>query len=213
MMKNTPTSRPHTNRVPRLRGGFIAAKVDSKSLSLAITLALLSLVLTGCHKQIKAAAAPVPPPFIGEGAPAIGVPPPTHVTPDATLEYPETPAPEPAEKPKPVRKPVPAKPTAPPQTATPPPATTANPSVNILGTLSTGGEVSPALRDATNNLLRTIHQRMDNTPVDRQAQHHDQFERVRNFVHQADEAWKTGDVEGARTLATKARVLLDEIQQ
>lgn len=177
-----------------------------------LTLAALSLALTGCHKKVKAAPVALPPPFVGEGAPPIAVPPPTHVTPDAKLVEPEVPVvEEPKPKPKPPRKAT--KQTTPPPAVTTPPPTQPNPSITALGTLSAGGDVSAETRDAAAGLLRSVHQRMDSTPLDRQAAHHDQFERVKNFVRQADDAWKGGDVEGTRNLATKARVLLDEIQR
>ena len=176
-----------------------------------IAVGALSLVLTGCHKRVQAAAVSAPPLETGPGAPPVTVPPPTHITPDAELEQPEAPPQEEPVTPKPkpqAKRPAP-KPATPPPTTTPPPA----PQVNSLGVLSTGGEVSAQSRNEVEGLLRSVQQRMNRVPVDVQATHHDQFERVRNFVKQADDAWKGGDVEGTRNLATKARVLLDEMQR
>jgi ribosomal protein S20 len=41
----------------------------------------------------------------------------------------------------------------------------------------------------------------------------EQISKVRNFWRDAQEALKSGDVEGAMTLATKAKLLLDDQQQ
>lgn len=166
------------------------------------------LALTGCHKRVLAASVAPPPIETGPPAPAITVPPPTHITPDAELEQPPAPAEEPV---KPTPKPPAKKPASKPA----PPVTTPPPSsgINALGVLSTGGNVSSESRNEAQSLLRSVHQRMDSLPLDVQNNHHDQFERVRNFVKQADDAWKSGDVEGTRNLATKARVLLNEIQR
>ena len=43
--------------------------------------------------------------------------------------------------------------------------------------------------------------------------HSHQMEQARLFLRQAEEAWKKLDVEGTRTLATKARLLLDEVSE
>jgi ribosomal protein S20 len=38
-----------------------------------------------------------------------------------------------------------------------------------------------------------------------------QISKVKNFQRQAQEALSSGDVEGAKTLATKAKLLLDDL--
>ncbi|MBS1813989.1 MAG: hypothetical protein JSS87_03840 [Acidobacteria bacterium] len=171
----------------------------------------LSLVLTGCHHR-RVQAASIPAPVVEtEPAPPVTVPPPTHITPDAELVQPEAPPQEEPVPPKakpPVKRPTP-KPVAPPPVTTPPPT----PPVNSLGVLSAGGEASAQTRNQVEGMLRSVQQRMNAVPVDVQATHHDQYERVRNFVKQAEDAWKGADVEGTRNLATKARVLLDEMQR
>lgn len=184
---------------PRLRGLLCLAAAGA-----------LMLALTGCHKRVLAATAAPPPIETGPPAPPITVPPPTHITPDAELEQPPAPPMEVPVKPTPkppAKKPAP-KP-APPVVTTPPPSS----GINALGVLSTGGNVSSESRNQAQSLLRSVHQRMDAIPLDIQNNRHDQYERIRNFVKQADDAWKNGDAEGTRNLATKARVLLDEIQR
>lgn len=167
--------------------------------------AALSLVLSGCHKQAHVAAPPLPPP---PPTSVIAVPPPTHVTPDATLEEPPAPVevvPVPP-KPKPKPRPVQPKPAQPAPVVPPPP-------IVSIGTLSSSGDVSQETRDQTAALLTGLHNRVNAIAANVANAHHDQMERVRNFLKQADDAWKSGDVEGARTLATKAKVLLDDIQR
>ena len=43
--------------------------------------------------------------------------------------------------------------------------------------------------------------------------HAREIDQARLFLKQATEAWNKQDIEGARTLATKAKLLLDEIPQ
>ena len=40
-----------------------------------------------------------------------------------------------------------------------------------------------------------------------------QISKVRNFQKQAQDALSSGDVEGAKTLATKAKLLLDDMEK
>jgi hypothetical protein len=80
-----------------------------------------------------------------------------------------------------------------------------------IGQLSTGSEVSNQTRQQVETLLLNVQKRLGDLSSDTQNAHRDQVERVRLFLKQAQDAWKSGDVEGTRTLATKANVLLDDI--
>ena len=40
-----------------------------------------------------------------------------------------------------------------------------------------------------------------------------QISKIRNFQRQAQEALTSGDLEGAKTLATKAKLLLDDLEK
>lgn len=82
-----------------------------------------------------------------------------------------------------------------------------------LGQLTTGGEAGNAsLRQQTENLLRNQQKRLAALPGNLVTRDSPQVQQVKLFLRQADDAWKALDLEGTRTLATKARVLLDELQ-
>lgn len=185
----------------------MTSKIHPRSLRPLSLLAFagVCLVLSGCHKQQKVMAATAPPPPPVE---MITVPPPTHVTPDATFDYPPAP---PVEEPTKPATPPPRRPKA----VTPPPAVVAPtpaPPVSI-GVFSGGGDVTPQMRSDTAALLNNVHTRVNRLSSQEQTQHRDQLQRIQNFLKQADDAWKSGDVDGARTLATKANVLLDDIRR
>jgi hypothetical protein len=127
----------------------------------------------------------------------------------------ETPTPAPQPK-KPVRsKPKkPATPTTPP--ATPAPAqesTAANPGsgVSAIGQLSAGasGEMAAQTDEMINSTEKGVNAitRSLSEPETKTVAH------IREFLKQAREALTSGDVDGAHTLAMKARVLLAELNQ
>ena len=166
------------------------------------------LSLAGCHRNPKviAAAAPPPPPLE-----TVSVPPPTHPTepmpeapviasPDLPLTVPPVRRPQP-----PRRRPAPTPQT---QTAAAAPA----PAPMDLGNLTTGGEsTNTALLQQTDDLLKAQTRRLNAIPSATIALHSQQIEQARLFLKQASDAWTKQDIEGARTLATKAKVLLDEV--
>jgi hypothetical protein len=83
-----------------------------------------------------------------------------------------------------------------------------------LGQLTAGGEANnAALRQGAEDLLRAQQKRLIALPSAVAVAHSEQTERARLFLRDADEAWKKLDIEGTRTLATKAKVLLDEITE
>ena len=176
----------------------------------AAWLLLCMLPLAGCHhKPIVAAAPPLP----AVGPEVVSVPPPTHPTePEPEPEVVEEP-PVPTPVPTPPKRPARRRPTAP-APAPAPTTTAAAPPPVELGQLTTGGEANnAALRQSAEDLLRAQQRRLVALPPAVAAAHSDQTERARLFLRDADEAWKKLDIEGTRTLATKAKVLLDEITQ
>ena len=78
-----------------------------------------------------------------------------------------------------------------------------------LGQLS-AGDPAP-LRQQTEDLLRSQQRRLNAISPAIAALHSQQIEQARLFLKQADDAWQKSDVDGAHTLATKAKVLLDEV--
>lgn len=166
---------------------------------------LAMLCLTGCARKVVLAAAAPPPP-----TPTVSVPPPTHPS-DPIVEAPVIASDSIAVPVEPVKKPTPPRP----RTRTIAPAQTAAvsaPPITELGELTTGGESNnDALRRETDSLLKSQNRRLSGLTRAIIALHSHQVEQARLFLRQAGEAWNKQDVEGARTLATKAKVLLDEV--
>ncbi|WP_047488193.1 hypothetical protein [Terriglobus sp. TAA 43] len=167
---------------------------------------ILALPLAGCNKRVTAVAPPPPP----TPTAVVSVPPPTHPTeplpeiPVITSE--EVPIPtEPVVRP-PVRRRIPTT-NQPVETASAAPSGIAD-----LGELTTGGESNnEQFRHQTEDLLRTQNRRLTSMSTAIIAMHSQQVEQARLYLRQAADAWKKQDMEGARTLGTKAKVILDEI--
>jgi outer membrane biosynthesis protein TonB len=153
---------------------------------------LLLVLMTGCFhaRRQTARIQPLAPPLVETPPPA---PPPQVTTapePPRVAESTPEPAPEPTPGPEPkkhVRRHKPA-----PKDNAPPPAETADNSVPALGQISSGDP--PDLRLQTQNSIKSI-------------------EQIRDFLNQAKKALTTGDVDGASTLAAKAKVLLAEVSR
>ncbi len=156
-------------------------------------------VLAGCHRRVRVAAVPKLPPVVMVNVPALDHPSepelaePLEEAPALTVLLPRHAVPR--YRPLPVQQ-VTLAPAAP----LPP---------LDLGQLTTG-DAAP-LRQQTEDLLRTQERRLSVISPAVAALHSQQLEQARLFLRQAEEAWKKMDVEGARTLATKAKVLLDEV--
>lgn len=140
----------------------------------------------------------------------VSVPPPTHPTeplPSAAPAVVVTPAPI-VVVPRKVRRRKPA-PVAPVQVAVVPPPASA-PSI-VLGQLSAGGEAGSGSRSETEGLLAAQKSRLERLSLAVATAHAADVEQARRFLKSAEEAWKTSDLEGAHTLALKAKVLLDDL--
>ncbi|QHS51503.1 hypothetical protein [Edaphobacter sp. 12200R-103] len=100
--------------------------------------------------------------------------------------------------------------------ATPPPDTTtpaAPAEADPIGSLSLGGEASPRAQQEAADMIASIQNRLSNLSASKVRQERSQVSRIRNFRRQAQDALSSGDVEGAKTLATKARLLLDDLEK
>lgn len=176
-----------------------------------VFLATALFLLTGCEKRVIAAAAPPPPP-----TPVVSVPPPSH----PTEPMPEAPVIASAPMPVPVET---VKRPTPPRQRNRQPAAIASPTVTAsvsappvteLGELTTGGESNnDSLKRQTDDLLKAQNRRLSGLAPGVIALHTQQVEQARLFLRQAGDAWIKQDIEGARTLGTKAKVLLDEVLQ
>ena len=187
-----------------------------------IVMLMLPVFLAGCihfpfHKQKKTPPQVTAPPVVN--TPPESAPQPAEVTPLPVVK-PVTPPPplvvavQPEPKPRPPvvhRHKHTAKPVQ--QASIEPPALgpNATPAISAIGQL-TSGEPSELSRktqssiETTERGLNGIHRKLNEAEQKTAAQ-------IREFLKQARAAMKTGDVDGASTLAAKAKVLLGELTQ
>ena len=91
--------------------------------------------------------------------------------------------------------------------AEPPPEETA------IGALTAGGEASPQTKQEAADLIASSEKRLNGLPAKKAEDEKAQVSKVKNFLKDAQEALKSGDAEGAKTLATKAKLLLDDLEK
>jgi ribosomal protein S20 len=110
------------------------------------------------------------------------------------------------ERKKPAPKPVTPEPV---QVASiaPPPEETA------IGALTAGGEASPQTKQDAADLIASSEKRLNALSAQKAEEEKAQVSKVKNFLKDAQEALKSGDAEGAKTLATKAKLLLDDLEK
>jgi hypothetical protein len=186
---------------------------------LAATLcAAVSLELSGCFLQKKAKAVVLP----QSQAPVALATPPTDDLP-MVAPPPEEALPVPiaaaASKPR-IRRRVAPKPAITAATA----ATTPTPNVptqvagveglpegSSIGELTAGGDASPQRRQEAADLIASNERRLKALPPRTLNAQRSQISKIHNFQRQAQEALDSGDAEGAKTLATKAGLLLYDL--
>jgi ribosomal protein S20 len=93
--------------------------------------------------------------------------------------------------------------------ATPPPT----PEETAIGALTAGGEASPQTKQEATDLIASCEKRLNTLSPQKAEEEKAQVSKVRNFLKDAQEALKSGDAEGAKTLATKAKLLLDDLEK
>jgi hypothetical protein len=169
----------------------------------------LTLGASGCHKRIQAP--PLPPiqaPVALETPPAAEHPP--MIEPPA-VKMPPVPVASNATKPRRERK----RPVTKTTPGTEPPVQTASvePSTEdtAIGELTSGGEANPRLQQEAADMISANEKRLSSLPTQMTDVQKTQISKVKNFQRQAQEALNSGDVEGAKMLATKAKLLLDDL--
>jgi ribosomal protein S20 len=85
--------------------------------------------------------------------------------------------------------------------------------VTAIGALTAGGETSPQTKQEAEDLIASIEKRLNAFPTPTTDDQRAQISKVRNFWRDAQAALKSGDAEGAKTLATKAKLLLDDLEK
>ena len=169
-------------------------------------MAVLCAGATGCRHKQKVVAVPAPPP---ETVPLEKGPSPPLV---ATVPLETAPMPSvapPKKVPKPRRKAVP-----PPVVLPPVEVAIAEPLPEpgaIIGSLTAGGDATPEKKQRAGDLIADLEKRLAALSNEFSKKQRDGITRVRNFEREARKALDSGDAEGAVTLATKAKLLLDDI--
>jgi len=169
---------------------------------------LLPFLLTGCFLQKKPKLPDQPvAPVIDKDASSLPPPsqsPPPEMTIPTKPQVAETKLPSQTPKPPPKHK------KTPPPDADAQQAANGTPAVSAIGQLSSGDpsqakSQAEASIDSTEKGLKAITRSLDDTEQ-KTAEH------IREFLKQARDALASGDVDGANTLASKAKVLLTELQ-
>jgi len=170
---------------------------------------LLPLLLTGCFHRTHTTPTQALAAGIAKGPPPSTTP--VELTPDTTAipAQPTENATVPSQPTKPpVRRSRPPSP-APAQAANTQPDANDNPGVSAIGQLSSGGpaDFSRQAADSINSTERSVN------AINRRLTDSEQVTvtHIREFLKQAKAALASGDVDGARTLAAKAKVLLGEL--
>jgi len=169
---------------------------------------LLPLLLTGCpHKTKVAQNQPMAPPM-EDPQTAKPEPSPTHLAPpEVTIaEQPHqqqqiAPPPEPVKKPQHHKKPT--------NTNTQVASVTPPAPVSAAGNLTTNDPLN--MRQTTDTLIQQTEKGLKGITRPLNDEEQKTAAQIVEFIKQAREAMTSGDVDGAHTLATKAKVLLDEL--
>jgi ribosomal protein S20 len=109
---------------------------------------------------------------------------------------------------KPAKVEAPAEPPVQVAAAAPPP-----PEETAIGALTAGGEASPQTKQDAEDLIASSEKRLNALSAQKAEEEKAQVSKVKNFLKDAQDALKSGDAEGAKTLATKAKLLLDDLEK
>lgn len=196
----------------------VRARSKRRSTILRVSVgAFLCLTAAGCrHKQVQPVVLPQQTPVALEPVQTTDTPPLIEAPKPKPL--PPVPVAEAASNPKPKKKrtkPAPAPPPA--AVADTPPVQVAaaepSPEVTAIGELAPGGEQSPKTQQEAADLIVSNEKRLAAVPGAKLKEQRSLVSKVRNFQRQAQQAMRSGDAEGARTLATKAKLLLDDLEK
>ena len=192
---------------------------------LAVGLLLTSVGSTGCHhRRVQPLLLPPRTPVALIPLPDPGAPP---LVETQATKLPAVPTAQTVEKPRHVKKRIPKPPPVPQQSATAPAVATkkatdsataavpakTEPAVAGIGALTVGGDQSPHALQAANELLASNEKRLNSLSAEAVKAQADLVAKVRNFQREAQVALASGDAEGAQTLATKGKLLLDDFDK
>lgn len=89
----------------------------------------------------------------------------------------------------------------------------AAPAELAIGTLSSGGDLAPQIQQQAQDMISSILKRIAALSAKTADAEKRQVRQVRHFLDQAQQALNSGDTEGAKNLATKARLLMDDLEK
>jgi hypothetical protein len=87
------------------------------------------------------------------------------------------------------------------------------PPENVIGALTAGGDSSPEKRQQATEMIATVERRLKALSTDLLEHRRTQVVEVRNFLSKSHTAFDAGDLDGALNLATKAKLLLDDLEK
>jgi hypothetical protein len=180
----------------------------TRRLSAAMVCAGLVLGATGCRHKVRVA--PLPPVLVPIAL--IDVPrpanPPMLAAPH--LKMPPTPiAAAAATLPRERKRPPVVKVEPAPPVVTPPPV----PDAAAIGSLTAGGTANPQTRQDATDLIASNEKRLNALSPQKAEEQKAEISTVKNLQKQAQDALGSGDAEGAVTLATKVKVMLDDLEK
>lgn len=82
-----------------------------------------------------------------------------------------------------------------------------------LGSLSAGGDSGPESQQEARDLIASIQRRVAGLPRSVSSQERNQLRQVTSFLKRAQQALESGDAVGSVNLATKARLIMDDIEK
>jgi hypothetical protein len=84
---------------------------------------------------------------------------------------------------------------------------------SAIGALTAGGDATPQTRQEATELIASNDKRLKALPASVVKSQRSQINKILNFQRQAQQALNSGDAEGAKTLATKAKLLLYDLDR
>jgi hypothetical protein len=82
-----------------------------------------------------------------------------------------------------------------------------------IGSLSTGANATPQIQQQAQDMISSILRRIGALSSRTANAQRSDVNKVRNFLKQAQQALNTGDLDGAKNLAIKAGVLMDDLEK
>ena len=200
-----------TERLTRIetKGGGASKLLLGVALVLALGLSgcfhktplMVTLPLNTAPVELASAAEPENPTLIEE--------PPAEELPVPIAEAAATPRPRRRPTPRPVNPATTAPANAPAQVA----STEGVDEESAIGALTAGGDATPQTRQEATELIASNDKRLKALPASIVKSQRSQINKILNFQRQAQAALNSGDAEGAKTLATKAKLLLYDLDR